>query len=80
MAKEAAKETDPDKMSRRQQFAETYRMARKSDRAIGWWILGTFLVGAAVGFTLFFLLPGDGVFGYIIAGIGALPVRPARRA
>jgi hypothetical protein len=66
-----AKETDPDKMGRRQQFVETYRMAKKSDRAIGWWILGTFLLAAAVGFTLFWLLPGDGVFGYIIAGVGA---------
>jgi hypothetical protein len=70
VAKEA-KETDPDKMSRRKQFVETYRMARKSDRAIGWWILGTFLVGAAIGFTLFYLLPGDGVFGIVIAAIGA---------
>ena len=70
MAKEA-KETDPDKMSRRKQFVETYRMARKSDRAIGWWILGAFLVGAAIGFALFCLLPGDGVFGIVIAVIGA---------
>jgi hypothetical protein len=46
-------------------------MARKTDRAIGWWILGTFLLAAAVGFTLFYLLPGEGVFGYIIAGLGA---------
>ena len=66
-----AKETDPDKMSRRRQFVETYRMAKKSDKAIGWWVLGTFLVVGAVGFTLFWLLPGEGVFGYIIAGIGA---------
>ena len=66
-----AKETDPDKMSRRQQFVQTYQMAKKTDRAIGWWILGTFLLAAAVGFTVFYLLPGDGVFGYIIAGVGA---------
>jgi len=66
-----AKETDPDKMSRRRQFVETYRMAKKADKAIGWWVLGTFLVVGALGFTLFWLLPGEGVFGYIIAGIGA---------
>jgi hypothetical protein len=66
-----AKETDPDKMNRRQQFVETYRMAKKSDPAIGWWVLGTFLLAGAVGFALFWLLPGDGAFGYIIAGIGA---------
>jgi hypothetical protein len=66
-----AKETDPDKMGRRQQFVETYRMAKKSDKAIGWWVLGAFLVVGAVGFTLFWLLPGEGVFGYVIGGIGA---------
>jgi hypothetical protein len=66
-----AKETDPDKMNRRQQFFETYRMAKKSDPAIGWWVLGTFLLVGAVGFALFWLLPGDGAFGYVIAGIGA---------
>ena len=66
-----AKETDPDKMSRRQQFVETYRMAKKTDRAIGWWVLGTFLLAGAVGFVLFMLLPGGGVFGYVIAGLGA---------
>ena len=73
MARKAkeAKETDPDKMGRRQQFVQTYRMARKTDRAIGWWLLGTFLLVGGVGFALFWLLPGEGVFGYIIAGIGA---------
>jgi len=65
-----AKETDPDKMSRRQQFVQTYKMARKTDRAIGWWILGTFLLAGAAGFALFYVLPGEGVFGYIIAGFG----------
>lgn len=66
-----AKETDPDKMNRRQQFVQTYRMARKSDRAIGWWVLGTFLVAGAIGFVLFGLLPGDGAIGYVMAGLGA---------
>lgn len=66
-----AKETDPDKMSRRQQLVQTYRMAKKTDRAIGWWVLGTFLLVGAAGFVVFWLLPGEGVFGYIIAGLGA---------
>jgi hypothetical protein len=66
-----AKETDPDKMNRRQQFVQTYRMAKKSDRAIGWWVLGTFLLVGGLGFLVFWLLPGEGVFGYIIAGVGA---------
>lgn len=65
-----AKETDPEKMSRRQQFVETYRMARRSDKALPWWILGTFLVFGAVGFVLFWVLPGAGVLGWIIAGVG----------
>ena len=67
-----AKETDPDKTSRRKQFVQTYRMAKKSDPAIGLWILGAFLLGAAVGFVAFMLLPGDGALGWAIAGAGAL--------
>ena len=49
MAKEP-KTTDPAKMSRRAQFVETYRMARKTDRRLGLWVAGSFLVGAIVGF------------------------------
>ena len=67
-----AKETDPEKTSRRKQFAQTYRMAKRSDPAIGLWILGAFLLGAAVGFVAFMLLPGDGALGWAIAGVGAL--------
>ena len=48
-------------MSRRKQFAETYRMAKKSDPRLGLYILGAFLVAAAVGFAIFWFLPGDGV-------------------
>ena len=50
----------PEKLSRRKQFAQTYRMARKTDRALPWWILGTFLLGAALGFVVLWLLPGSG--------------------
>jgi hypothetical protein len=64
--------TDPDSMSRRQQFAATYRMAKQSDTRLGLWLLGTFVVGAAVGFGLFWFLPGDGVLGLVIAIVGAL--------
>lgn len=54
-------------MSRRQQFVETYRMTRKSDRWIGWILLGCFLVAAGVGYLLFgVLLPTSGVIGWII--------------
>ena len=29
---------EPEKLSRRQQFAQTYQMAKKSDKAIGAWV------------------------------------------
>lgn len=60
-------------MSRRQQFVATYRMAKTTDPKLGLWLALTFLVGAAVGFGLFFLvLPGSGVFALIMGIIGAL--------
>ena len=63
---------DPSKMSRRQQVVATYRMAREQDRAIGWWMLGAFLVFGAIGFGIFWLLPGSGVLGLIMSIIGGL--------
>lgn len=71
MAK-APQTPDPEKTSRRQQFVETYRMAKKSDPAIGLWIAGAFVLGAVVGYVLFWLLPGDGVLGLILSIVGAL--------
>jgi uncharacterized protein DUF4191 len=65
-----AKEPETEKTSRRKQFVQTYRMAKRSDPAIGLWILGAFLLGAAVGFVAFMLLPGDGALGWVIAGVG----------
>lgn len=73
MAKDP-KPVDPAKMSRRKQFVETYRMTRKSDPRIGLWVAGTFLVGAAAGFTLFYILPGSGYLGWLLAVVGALLV------
>lgn len=67
-----AKETDPEKMGRRQQFVETYRMTKKSDKAIGLWVFGSFLVVGAIGFTVFLLLPGKGTIGLVIAIVGGL--------
>jgi uncharacterized protein DUF4191 len=67
-----AKEPETDKTSRRQQFVQTYRMAKKSDPAIGRWIIGAFLLGAIVGFVAFLLLPGEGAIGIVIAVVGAL--------
>ncbi len=71
MAK-APQTPDPEKMSRRKQFAETYRMAKRSDPALGAWVAGSFLVGAVVGFVLFWLLPGQGVLGLVVSIVGAV--------
>lgn len=64
----------PANMNRRQQFAQTYRMAKKSDPRLGLWILGTFLVGAVVGFVLFRILPGGGIIEWIMSIVGALMI------
>lgn len=66
------KDVDPEKMSRRQQFVATYRMAKQSDRHVGLWVLGTFVLGAALGFGVFWFLPGSGVLGLVIAVVGGL--------
>jgi hypothetical protein len=60
--------------SRRQQFIQTYRMAKKTDRTIGLWILGAFLLGAVVGFAAIWFLPGEGTIAWIMAGVGAFLV------
>lgn len=62
----------PEKMSRRKQFAQTYRMAHKTDRALPWWILGTFVLGAAVGFVVLWLLPGSGTLSLVLSIVSAL--------
>ena len=72
MAKEP-KPVDPDKMSRVRQFIETYRMAaqvRPAARRCG--CSACFLVGAAVGFALFKVLPGDGCLEWVLSVVGAL--------
>ncbi|WP_028645150.1 DUF4191 domain-containing protein [Nocardioides sp. URHA0020] len=71
MAKEP-KPVDPDKTSRTQQFVETYRMAKKSDPRLGLWILGSFVLGAAVGAAVFSFLPGSGILHIVITVVGAL--------
>jgi hypothetical protein len=67
-----AKTPEQPKMKRRQQFVETFKMARRGDPRLVWWILGAFVVGAAVGFALFWLLPGSGVVGLVSSIVGAL--------
>ena len=63
---------DPSSMSRRQQFAETYRMTRQADPKIGPIIATWFLVGAIIGGVAFWLLPGSGILGIVFTIIGAL--------
>ena len=69
------KPAEPEKLSRRQQFAQTYQMAKKSDPAIGRWIALFAGVGFVVGFGVFWLAVGrTGTLGLVLAVIGALMV------
>ena len=67
-----AKTPEQPKMKRRQQFVETFKMARKGDPRLVWWLLGAFVLGAAIGFGLFWILPGSGVIGLISSIVGAI--------
>jgi hypothetical protein len=63
---------DPAKMSRRRQIIETYKMTKETDRVIGLWMLGAFLVGGGIGFGIFWILPGSGTFALVISIIGGV--------
>lgn len=63
---------DPSSMSRRQQFVETYRMTKQVDRWIGLYLLAAFAVFGALGFVIFWILPGDGVLAWVLSIIGAV--------
>jgi uncharacterized membrane protein YeaQ/YmgE (transglycosylase-associated protein family) len=65
-------QVDTSSMSRRRQIVETYRLTKQSDPSIGLWLLGSFIVGALIGFMVFWVLPGTGVFGLIMSIVGAL--------
>ncbi len=68
-------DVDPSSMSRRQQMAATYRMAKQTYRWLPFQLLGTFLVAGALGFVLFnWVLPGSGVVGLVLAIIGGFMV------
>jgi len=79
---------EPDKLSRRQQFTQTYQMAKRSDPRLGTWVLGTGLLGALVGFGLFWLVTGRGgllsialsVLGGLMLGILGALIIFSRRA
>lgn len=76
--------TPPQSTSRRQQLVQTYKMARKTDKVLGVWMLGAFIVGAAVGFFLFTLLPGPiwlfPVLGGLLFGFLSMMIVFGRRA
>ncbi|EON23467.1 MULTISPECIES: DUF4191 domain-containing protein [Nocardioides] len=62
--------TPPTKRS--QQLIQTYRMAKNTDRRIGLYTFGAFVLGALVGFAVIYLLPGDGLLSLILSIVGAL--------
>ncbi|TIC79886.1 DUF4191 domain-containing protein [Nocardioides sp. GY 10113] len=74
MAEKKNAPLDPSSMSRTRQIIETYRMSKQVDPALGWWLLGSFLVFGALGFGLFMALPGDNLFTTIMAVISGILV------
>jgi hypothetical protein len=69
------KPTAPPELSRRQQFVQTYQMAKQSDRALGRWVAGAALLGLVVGFGVFWLIVGrSSTLGLILSVVGGLMV------
>jgi hypothetical protein len=65
----------PPELSRRQQFVQTYQMAKQSDRALGRWVAGAALLGLLVGFGVFWLIVGrNSTLGLILSVVGGLMV------
>lgn len=63
---------DPSKMSRRKQFVESYRITKQAYPLIPLELFANFVVGAAIGALIFWILPGSGVLGTILTVFGAL--------
>jgi len=69
------KPAEPEKLSRRKQFVQTYQMAKKSDPAIGRWVFGAALLGLVVGFGVFWLVAGrTSTLGLVLSVVGGLMV------
>jgi len=65
--------TTAESTSRRRQFIDTYKMAKKADPRLGLWILLSFLCAAVIGVGLFWVLPPDGgIFEIISMVVGGL--------
>jgi MFS superfamily sulfate permease-like transporter len=57
------------KPSRIRQLMQAYRITKQGDPKIGWILLGTFVLCAAVGFALFYLLPPAWLVFDILSGV-----------
>jgi len=71
------------KKGRIKQIVASYRMTKESDTKIGLILLGVFLLTGAIGFGLFFLLPGGwyfDVFGGVMIGLLTVLIVFGRRA
>ena len=69
------KPAEPPKLSRRQQFVQTYQMAKKSDPALGRWVAGAGVLGLVVGLAVFWFVVGrNSTLGLILTVVGGLMV------
>ncbi|WP_316932163.1 DUF4191 domain-containing protein [Nocardioides marmotae] len=68
----AAAPTATADMSRRKQLVETYKMTRRTDRRVGLYTFGAAVLAGFLGFLVFWLLPGSGIIGWILAVVGSL--------
>ena len=67
------KPAEPPALKRRQQFAQTYQLAKKSDPAIGRWTAGAGVLGLVVGFGVFWAVVGrHSIVGLVVSVIGGL--------
>jgi Domain of unknown function (DUF4191) len=67
--------TEPEKLSRRKQFAQTYTMAKRSDKALGRWVAGAGVLAALAGFGVFWLIIGrHNVLALIVSIIGGVMI------
>lgn len=66
----------PQKTGRIQQFTQAYRYASQTDKWLGLWTAGAFVVGAALGVLAFWLLPPRdlNVFKIIVIVLGAFAI------
>lgn len=81
--KDKPKKDKSAKPGRLKQIVASYRMTKEADPKIGWILLGVFVVTAALGFGLFWLLPGHWSFalvGSVMTGLVAVLFVFGRRA